>query len=618
MSNIPVIKFLFLEDWGVLNEALTLNPIYETEEFTNANDVATFMSSIEGALVVTSIRNKNDLIQLANLVKSSKKVATNTAFKIVVVNFSHDKQFEKAIAKLGILDIVDDKVNTKALRFKIDFWMKSINAQVKKNVKQDSALGVKNLEANKSQDKKNSDYAPVWLEAIDCEDDIWILKSDSDCKKILSRWLVKLQGPSPYVGKWLEVEGQEKLWRFDLRSEQKDFFILNGGEWFFSGDQKPEFIWKENLWLVTGDSFELFCKQDKNVFTRLKFKEKSFSIARNSDYAKTKEKMIVETFNKEIVFQKEQISAGKDSVEHETSRYTNLSGEGKTDHLNVDPLSGKGKTEHSQHNPLEGNFNPNDLLSSDPLAAGTTKHSSGDLLDLEIQLDHKKHYHAHNPTDTYEGGDLNGSSSTDKLRAHYNYHKKDKSLDHKEKDFFDSSLSNKKNNEKSQEENTQHLDFEIDLKGRIGQSKEASPNGQVLPLRSHQKSNSVMNSFDEEEDFEKISQTAVVTSYLHQNEKRYECKLDDFYDQTIIFHTSHAGILAEEKIAMDLSFNYMSQDTKLNFDGLVSSIDEDGEGLEYITVEISKKNVLAFESFMKLYNARQTNVTSFMKRAKGL
>ena len=135
MSNIaiPVIQFLFKAEFKSLDEALRLNPNYEVEAYSSASDLATYLSTIPAGLVIASLIDKNDLIQIATFMKLQKKVAKAAVVKVVVINFSNDRNFEKAISKLGILDVVEPSTNTKALKFKLDFWMKSLSAQVKQN-----------------------------------------------------------------------------------------------------------------------------------------------------------------------------------------------------------------------------------------------------------------------------------------------------------------------------------------------------------------------------------------------------------------------------------------------------------------------------------------------------
>ena len=110
---------------------------------------------------------------------------------------------------------------------------------------------------------------------------------------------------------------------------------------------------------------------------------------------------------------------------------------------------------------------------------------------------------------------------------------------------------------------------------------------------------------------------AQVVSYLIQDKVKVLCKLDDHFDQTIIFSTSDKGIAASETVTMSLNFNYMNKDTKLNFTGKVVEIEQVDEESQYVTVEISKENAVTFNSFMKLYNSRQKNINTFFKAVKG-
>jgi hypothetical protein len=53
-------------------------------------------------------------------------------------------------------------------------------------------------------------------------------------------------------------------------------------------------------------------------------------------------------------------------------------------------------------------------------------------------------------------------------------------------------------------------------------------------------------------------------------------------------------------------------------DATITAVDDVGEGMQYVTVELSKPNANSLESFMKLFQLKQQNVTEFLKRAKGL
>lgn len=448
-AGIPVIKFLFNDSFKVLNEALNLSPGYTVEEISTANDLSTFLSTEPAALVIASLKNKNDLIQIATFVKLAKKVAKDTAIKIVVINFSGDRTFDKAIAKLGIQDLIETGINTKALKFKLDFWMKSLNAQIKNNPNSSAQKTVKSLDQNKAQDKKADPTIPVWVEPLDLEDDIWILKSEADAKKVLAKWLIRLLGPSPYIGQWTEVKGG--IWRFDIKESEKELYCPNPGAWFFHGDQKPDFVWKENIWMITGDTFELYYKEKEQVYSRLKSKDKVLTMAKNSLFAKTKEPVIIESFDKELVFKKE------------AQKLEDLEGKNKTDQINGDPLSGKNKPADKLGGNLSGKVESEEAINHENLSQKTTTareskfwggknsadaskdddftgpkadgpNAGADLSRDRKDNEHKKFYKNHNEAEKYEApeekerkangpekqaGNLAGKSSTDEVPKHY-------------------------------------------------------------------------------------------------------------------------------------------------------------------------------------------------------
>ena len=391
-----VIKFTFRKEWKVLAEALGGSNPYQSEEFSAAADLVTYLSDKPASLVFASLAEKEDLIQIASLVKMAKRGAKDTILKIVIVNFSGNKQYEKAIQKLGILDVVDPSTNTKALRFKIDFYMKSLNGQIKNNSK--TAMNVKSLDQSKTQggpDQKKTDVAN-WLPPMECEDDIWLIKKETDCKKVLGRWLLRFTAPGPSAMGFTEVKGKANAWKIEFKGNEKEVFMGGTGAWYFQGDQKPEFVWKENTWLVTGSNFELFYHDNGAKIVRVSLKDKLLEICKNSDYAQTKENAILESFNKELVFKKDADNLNnKAEVESDSSTdwLKNLEGKGSTDHIETDAMKGK-------NDPLGNKINT-DPMSMD-LEAGDQKLGDGKMSGKGGKADDV-------------GGNYAGESSTDKL-----------------------------------------------------------------------------------------------------------------------------------------------------------------------------------------------------------
>ena len=226
---------MFRSEWKVLTDALSLGNKYELQSMDSLSDLTTQLHYAEAGIVLVSLRDKNDLIQLATLVKSLKKTIPHIIVKILVVNFSCNAQFERAVGKLD-LDLLQLGISPKAMNFKIDFAMKSINAQLNKKTQGDSSNNVKTLGNVKNQDKKIAEGIANWADPIDCEDDIWLLRNETDCKKVLTRWLVRFMGPSPYVATWVD-SGTPGVWKFEFK-KSGSIFISGQGSWFFRGHGK--------------------------------------------------------------------------------------------------------------------------------------------------------------------------------------------------------------------------------------------------------------------------------------------------------------------------------------------------------------------------------------------
>lgn len=812
--KIAIIQFLFANNWKVLSDSLGANPALETHKFMTAPDLLKFCSTEQNCLVLVNVSSKDDLIQLATFVKNSRKVLKNTVLKIVVLNSTENKQFEKAITKLGNVEILEPSVNVKALRFKMDFWMKAMRGQAKKL----GTLNQKTVEASGSEtaaETKTLVHAPP----LECENDIWILQRESDCKRIIGRWMVKLMGPGPYVGQWNEVPKKPNVYAFQIKKSFADEFISGEGNWLFKGEQKPEFHWQENRWMFTGDSFELFFYDGEKILSRVKLADKVLTIAGNSVFAKTKESLILDSFNKELVFKseaehlrdqslefenegdlgghmsgkvKDKEESGKGHLEgkvkdqeeskgnlegkikdreeakgnlqgkikdREDSKNNlhgkvkdqeeskgNLEGKIKDKEEGKNDLSGKikpgekapeskseknhsqsneqiagnlkgkvstdsksaedGNDEHKQHNeklantwggdvkeyaadektPNKKHENVTDNISSPELrggkettdklnnlwggksgseavnnkgqaAPGTGEHRDGSLLDLKkTEKEHQTHYKNHNEAQKYEadetkknqyqedseGGAIGGSSSTDKIASHYgsgkpgtpgapgssnriqthtvsrrNIEKKDpdsleeenkkspfagKGHTDKLKGHYGSAnrtQSNKAGSEENFDDVIEELEASIE---RV----EFAESDNVLPFRA-----------SEEKDLEKLTESAKLSSYIIQNSVKYDCKLDDYFDNTVIFISKNEGLKNTEKAVLDITLEYQSERAKIDCEGQIISIDDDGTGGFFVTVEVSQNDARSFDHFMTLLKSRQENIASFIMKAKG-
>lgn len=192
-----------------------------------------------------------------------------------MVNFSLHNEFDPVFERLGIRDVIDPGINQKSLKYKLDFWMKTLNAQAKK------------IEEQIFEGQKIH-----WAEPLTIKDDIW-LANPADMKFILSKWVVKCTGPSPSISHWKQSKLRKDLWRFDISGEHKKSLLESEESWYFKGEEAPGFNEKEKLWLFTGKEFELYFIHNCVLHSRFKVANKELQIAKNSAFATKKKKIIL-------------------------------------------------------------------------------------------------------------------------------------------------------------------------------------------------------------------------------------------------------------------------------------------------------------------------------------
>lgn len=304
MTEIVLVKYLFKEDWSPLEDVVNKN----ASQFGDVFDVGgekELLSVIEASpatLIIASVSGKEELGLVLNFLKNQRRVLKESNVKFSVVNFLNNKQVEAALMKLGCQEVMEPTMRDKALKFKIDFWKKSLSVGQKKEAELKLTLKDKQ---NEGSDKSKQDANPItWVDALKSVDDMWLIKSPQDVKKILTRWMVKVMGPSPFVAQWTEIPGQRGVWKFAFKEGIRDTFHSADGDWIFKGDQKPEFVWKENLWMISGVNFQLYYQDETGILPRFRVSPTTVEVCKNSSYALSRERAIIESFDQEILIKK--------------------------------------------------------------------------------------------------------------------------------------------------------------------------------------------------------------------------------------------------------------------------------------------------------------------------
>jgi len=662
-GSIPIVKFMFDQEISVFNETLSINPTYEAKSIHQADELANFLTTVPSVLIIAYLQNKEHFAQIATFMKMARQASKNSVYKIVVFNYSGDNKFSKAISKLGIQDQIEPRINCKGLKFKIDFWMKSLRVQERALPQSTGA---------------------TWLEPLTLEDDIWILKSELDCKKILNRWLVKLMGPGPVVAQWNEIKNN--LWRFDFKENEKEMFIGGKGSWYFYGESKPDFIWKENSWLITGDNFELFYKDEDETFSRLLCRNKLLKICKNSLFAQTKESLIIEQLEKKLVFKKEAQKLNDLEGKGSTNYLDNISSgeiEGTSSEANYWKNNNSYQSESGEGN-LSGRIDQAKAIDGyyrghDKDSEKETAEKEKERTDIDKRTRDKNQEEFKNRADHldgfYRGDDKNPEKEAvkkEKERTENHKRTQDKSpeesksradhLDgfyrgddkHSEKKAVEKEKERKENHKRTQDKGheesksqTDHLDGFYRSHEKESQEEATEEEKALLHklsrIQKERKNNSsdeqlekaeailqrklkavraktklkLVPTSDDDKKLEEVIANSRVSSFLFLNNKKITCELNDYYDETIIFTTSDKEIKIQEMIKINMNFNDSKKDSEVDLEGNVLSVDTDYEGMSYVIIQINKKNVREVAEFMKLFEDRQNNINHFFKQAKG-
>ncbi len=372
----------------------------------NPDEVSEILAKTSSAVLLLELLDKTSIPHVVVVLRASAALIKAGNLKVTGFNnIKGNKNIIKALQKLGCNEILDDDIKAKSLSFKIDFWFKTLKS---KNINEpiQKELAQKNQDTNKGESKSESTAKKSaqidYTKPIELENDIWIIRHKNDNKNILRRWLVKLIGPSPYVGKWhektIEMNGQSiKAWQYVFTPARRELFMGETGEWYFVGT-KPEFDWKENIWTFTGSSLQLFhLEANGEVTNRVHTTDDGHLIFHtNSLYAETKKDAIEESFDQEYDF-------SADAPEDKSTK--EFDGSSERININLKGLNGK---ESNLAGNLEGN-SQTDSLSDNPLQGKTNQ---AEQIDSQLKGKQKK---SDNVENDYEGK----GSKADRLRTHY-------------------------------------------------------------------------------------------------------------------------------------------------------------------------------------------------------
>lgn len=417
------------------------------------------IASEGNGILIFKVASKEHLTSSIETLKKNKVLNKRGLFRCACLMDNDNPKIRKILGKYGCSDVLETNVKLKTVTFKTYFWTRGIKSAITRFQKSEPD---KKSISSKEEEAKNIELKGdfQFIDPLVLHSDMWILKSQQDCKRIIKRYLIKLMGPSSHVGSWHELESQPgdkcSSWRWEFHNEMGDQFLMDDGAWVFYGS-KPEFDWKTHLWNFSGETPHLyFYREDKQVFSKLKFSNRQVVVAGNSQYALAKKELIIETADPKFQFSAEkQADEEKKNFEDKDSDVLNpnLKGKGKTDviddenlegqfeadDINLDPLRGKiSDSENGNTGPLEGK-NQTDHLDYGPMSSKKNKNlEERDPFEKDMLREANSnerspdHYGGKSETDyincdplegkskseyEHEGGHYGGKSNTDYINC---------------------------------------------------------------------------------------------------------------------------------------------------------------------------------------------------------
>ncbi len=129
LSKSPVVIFLFSHDWQNVNVYNDRFPGRTSLAFNSSEDLLQFSSAVKSVLVLASIQNKDNLLELAKLVEGIQSSEFTTRIMIVALNFTESDEYTGIFSKLGIRNVLDPSLSFDDFEFQMDFWLTSLDEE---------------------------------------------------------------------------------------------------------------------------------------------------------------------------------------------------------------------------------------------------------------------------------------------------------------------------------------------------------------------------------------------------------------------------------------------------------------------------------------------------------
>lgn len=291
-------------------------------------EATSLIKRVGTCLVLLSAPDQGEMVKQISMLKLLRELIQSKKVIVIVTTSISQRETHQKFIQYGCSEVILEPITPKSLLFKVDRFVKlqkkariaeesgaaanaeretRAAAQVKTQARADGTYQeVTPLEARFADKVKRSKaaastYAAAKDEealdwkikpALELQSDCWIARTKGSTlppgvvKRIADKWMIKLTGPGPLIGRWnlLENDGdQENSWQWTPNDPDGDEFILEQGAWIYKG-HKPEFVGE--VWTFVGKRPELsFYYEGENYGSKFRIDAGTVAMAEDSTLA---------------------------------------------------------------------------------------------------------------------------------------------------------------------------------------------------------------------------------------------------------------------------------------------------------------------------------------------
>ncbi len=602
-----------------------------------SKDETDTLDNIQGsAILIFRVSDRDSLTRSLKVLKDHFKQTRTGLIKTACFLDLENKKVEKAISKLGCREFLNHDINERSLKFKIDFWSKSLINQIKQI--QQTEMTVKNSQKTSSEKVRASGFDFKNIPALDINEDIWLNSRGNLCKRVLRSIMIRLVGPCQGAVYWKEnrrLDSGDQLYslvfatnkvRSDVYENQETI-----GEWFYEGS-KPEFDWDNGEWIFTGQSPKLYFKKENQKIVRFNFDETGQFIANTSMLANRKLGVYFELKKNAHQFEHSpetnQLKKEEEVDGNSPENLRDLEGTGSTEHINNGNLQGNSSTDDLGSSHMEGSSSTDDLGSGNMQGEASTDDLGGNLQGQASTDDLGGNLQGKASTDDL-GGNLQGKASTDDLGGNLqgkastddlgNHLEGKNSTDNLDEDLEGKAQTEKKENQlKGKGSTDQIYRSQYQDKESTAETEEQAEEDDNLTdviFSQMQKKKTTRNNFEE---MTEAPYVHISLSYQVENlVKTVEGTLVEWNEEEFCVMAYQFDVEEIDNITVFIDVKYNSQSYKFKMLGKIEGFTPNTNGDATYYLKFDKDYEVERNQFIDIYAQRQSHINTFMKLAKG-